>query len=183
MERCPECRGKRIERRAVVDVVAVGAERFEMVVEADVCLSCGEDFVSIAESRAAERVVAREIAKEGKRSGAAFKFLRKAMALPAKKLARLLEVDPSTVSRWENDASAFDQATWNTLCGLLLESFEGRSETLERLEGTRSEERGKYALRIRVVGRSDFACGQFSLSSADRSSLQTLDLGSGIVAA
>ena len=38
-----------------------------------------------------------------KLSGKEIRFLRKALDLPAKELARWLEVTPETVSRWEND--------------------------------------------------------------------------------
>ena len=37
-------------------------------------------------------------------NGAELKFIRTALGFPAKKFAELLDVDPATFSRWENDS-------------------------------------------------------------------------------
>lgn len=90
--------------------------------------------VAIGDLVRAELEMASMLALEGPMKGAAFKFMRVTLGLPAKDLARLLTVTPETVSRWENGARAVDLAAWMTLGALVLERAGKPTETMKRLD-------------------------------------------------
>ncbi len=65
------------------------------------CRACGEILYDLTESKRQERVLAKELAARGVRTGTEFKLVRKAAGLRAVEVARMLDVTPETVSRWE----------------------------------------------------------------------------------
>lgn len=75
-------------------------------VEKAVCGACGEEVITIPDVNGliAAAAVAR-VMLPTKLNGTEIKFLRKAIGMPAKNLAEILNVRPETVSRWENDAT------------------------------------------------------------------------------
>lgn len=76
------------------------------------CLECGEDFVSIPNQAQLHKLIGRDICRNRKAllKGAEIRFLRKSMRLKAIDLAAAMGVDPSTVSRWENDRQEIGEA-------------------------------------------------------------------------
>ena len=88
---------------------------------------------SLETARAAELSIAAAIA-EGPPSGDGFAFIRKALGFTAARLGELLGVRAETISRWENDASSFDRATWLALGDLALERAGLKTSSLARLE-------------------------------------------------
>jgi DNA-binding transcriptional regulator YiaG len=84
-------------------------------------------------ARAAELSIAAAIA-EGPPSAEGFAFIRKALGFTAVRLGDLLGVRAETISRWENEASTFDRATWLALGDLALERAGRRTSSLARLE-------------------------------------------------
>jgi len=84
-------------------------------------------------AQAAELSIAATIA-EGPPSGEGFAFIRKALGLTATRLGELLDVRAETISRWENEASSFDRATWLALGDLALERAGRTMSSLARLE-------------------------------------------------
>ena len=88
---------------------------------------------SLENAQAAELSIAAAIA-EGPPSGEGFAFIRKALGFTAVRLGDLLAVRSETISRWENDASSFDRATWVALGDLALERVGRRTSSLARLE-------------------------------------------------
>ena len=97
-------------------------------VETDDGLTC-----SLENAQAAELSIAAAIA-EGPPSAEGFAFIRKALGFTAARLGELLGVRAETISRWENDASSFDRATWLALGDLALERAGLKTSTLARLE-------------------------------------------------
>ena len=103
MTKCPTCGAASL-------AMAVCSERIELAGEvftaADVpcerCAECGEELVSYEERARFELGVAAELARRGRRTGTALRFMRKALGFRAAELAALLAVAPETFSRWEN---------------------------------------------------------------------------------
>jgi YgiT-type zinc finger domain-containing protein len=134
MMRCPFCKGESFHKGLGEYGIDIGPRAFETRLAARVCDGCGEDFVKGDDMGAFENDVARHIASGGPGDHHAFGHLRRFLNLPAHAFADMLDVDPSTVSRWENGAP-FDRATWNTLCDLVLDKIEERTTTRDRLVG------------------------------------------------
>jgi YgiT-type zinc finger domain-containing protein len=134
MRRCPFCKGEAFLRGSVDHGLDVGARSYETRLPADLCSGCGEGIVAGGDLRAFEHEVARHIASGGPGGQHEFSHLRRFLDLPAHEFADMLDVDTSTVSRWENGAP-FDRATWNTLCDLVIDKIEERTTTHDRLVG------------------------------------------------
>ena len=88
---------------------------------------------SLETAQAAELSIAAAIA-QGPPSGDGFAFIRKTLGFTAARLGELLGVRAETISRWENDASSFDRATWLALGDLALERAGLKTSSLARLE-------------------------------------------------
>lgn len=88
---------------------------------------------SAEDARAAEVAIAAAVA-EGPPSAAGLIFIRKALGFTAARIAELLAVRPETISRWENEAGAFDRATWLAIGDLALERARRPSSALARME-------------------------------------------------
>ncbi len=86
-----------------------------------------------------ESLVARSLIELGERTGDAFRYVRKVHGLSAVALAELLDVTPSTLSRWEHgepDANAFA-----LLGGLFTDKLAGRTDTADHLRALRNKTR------------------------------------------
>jgi YgiT-type zinc finger domain-containing protein len=134
MIRCPFCKGESFRKGRGEYGIDIGPRAFETKLPAEVCNGCGEDFVKGDLMGAFEYDVARHIASGGSGGQHEFAHLRRFLDLPAHEFADMLDVDTSTVSRWENGAP-FDRATWNTLCDLVIDKIEERTTTHDRLVG------------------------------------------------
>jgi len=88
---------------------------------------------TLENAQAAELSIALAIA-DGPPSGDGFAFIRKALGFTATKLSELLGVRAETISRWENEASTFDRATWLAVGDLVLERAGRSASPLARLE-------------------------------------------------
>lgn len=74
-------------------------------VETRNCSSCGEHEVVLPNVEDLHRVLAHAvISKKAPLTASEFKFLRKQLGWSSQDLAHKFGVDPSTVSRWENEA-------------------------------------------------------------------------------
>lgn len=68
------------------------------------CKACGENFVSIPRIEELHLLIGRELCcKKELLTGKEIRFLRKELRIKAKEMAKALGVNPSTISRWEND--------------------------------------------------------------------------------
>lgn len=123
--RCPTCKNEalapweQIEETFGVKAMMRGLK----------CDDCGEFLVRGNDLVRYERDIALRVLVRGVRTGAEFKFVRKAAGLRATDLATLLGVDPKTVSRWETGESAIPRAELYVLRDL----FEQRDKTTVRL--------------------------------------------------
>jgi DNA-binding transcriptional regulator YiaG len=93
-----------------------------------------EETVSLAEAQRAELEMAAALAESGPVVGETFVWMRKALGLQSKQLARLLDVRPETITRWETDVVPVDRAAWFTLSELVLERIGRPRDLHQRLE-------------------------------------------------
>jgi putative zinc finger/helix-turn-helix YgiT family protein len=86
------------------------------------CDSCGERFSPIPNSESLHRIIALDICKNRKALllPEEIKFLRKELHLRAMELARVMGVDASVVSRWENGKKAIGEANDRLLRAICL---------------------------------------------------------------
>jgi transcriptional regulator with XRE-family HTH domain len=99
-------------------------------------------------------LVASQLLDLGVATGAAFRFMRKALGLRAVDLAELLNVNAATVSRWENGKVAVDRAALATLAAAASERLDDRDSTLARLRRLREGKRPARALRVNLAKAS-----------------------------
>lgn len=148
---CTECgangRFASVERD---ETVKVAGRTFVGAVRGVQCPHCEKVFVHGADLEDFELGVAAELAKDGPTKGEALKYMRKAgLAMRATDLARLLDVAPETLSRWETDALSIPRLAWATVSALVLERYAGRRALLEQLEElTRPKARPLAKVRV-----------------------------------
>jgi DNA-binding transcriptional regulator YiaG len=98
------------------------------------CEACGETTTDHGDGEKADAAVAHALALNGPMTGAAFRHMRNVLDISRVEMARLLDVAPETVSRWEVEGRPVDRAAW-----LLLSTIVGRTTTLARLRKVTSE--------------------------------------------
>jgi DNA-binding transcriptional regulator YiaG len=94
------------------------------------CATCRDVVLMVPDPHALERaIVAALVRARGPLRGPEIRFLRRAMALSGKRLASLLGVTPSVLSRWENEKSPIGAQS-----DRLLRTLAGREDALEPAE-------------------------------------------------
>jgi DNA-binding transcriptional regulator YiaG len=99
--------------------------------------SCGEARISDAALERFELAVATELARTGAHSGAAIRYMRKAIGVRAEDLADLLGVRKWTVSRWETGENEAPRAAVATLGTMVFDHLAGSTMTADRLRALR----------------------------------------------
>jgi DNA-binding transcriptional regulator YiaG len=112
----------------------ISGHTFVGSVPARECMACGHVVIdTAAETRLCLRI-ASIIVDSGLSTGRAFRFMRKAIVMRAADLARLLQVAPETISRWETERRAVDPSSFALLAAIVRERLEGRTTVLDGLE-------------------------------------------------
>lgn len=132
MERCIQCESA-VEIVFEEHRVEVVRHTFVIPIPVSVCESCGRHTAPLEAVERAELHAAAWLAKRGVREREVFRFMRKALGMRAIDLAKLLDVTPETVSRWERGALPVEQRAFALLGTLVCERAEGRDDTFERL--------------------------------------------------
>lgn len=149
MDKCINCGSKRLKASSTTDRIAISGITFTGEVAAMECVKCGELYTRLDELGVFELAVAERLASLGIRTGASFKFMRKALGLRAIDLAELLNVAPETVSRWE---TGDPEAHVFALVGsMVADRIEGRDATVKRLRAMYSTRRKPMKIRVRAA--------------------------------
>ena len=131
--KCTNCGSSKFRRGSTEETFKVGDGRqFVVQMPATVCTACGDAYVEGPALELAEREIARRLAASGEPTGASFRFMRKALGIPAKTLAAELGIAAETISRWENGDRPVDAPTWLLLAGMVREP-NGRDGEIGRL--------------------------------------------------
>lgn len=139
-------RGKSDARRTVDGVT------FESSLPSTVCKSCNEPYWDASVLERFELQIAAELARMGRCTPGAFRFMRKAVGLSGVALAELLGVNPETVSRWENGARRIDRGVFALLGGLIADQLDGREDTRKRLDALRKPAKTpRVVIRVRAA--------------------------------
>jgi putative zinc finger/helix-turn-helix YgiT family protein len=113
---CPLCKSGRMRPyRDTFDAHGVSIE-----MKGEKCDSCDEILFDAEEMARMEEVRAYAFAERGIRHGDEFAFVRKQAGYRAVDLAKLLDVSPETISRWEHDVIPIPRAVAATVAQLLL---------------------------------------------------------------
>jgi putative zinc finger/helix-turn-helix YgiT family protein len=131
--RCVQCKNSVFETTSVQDEVRIGGYVFKTEMPAERCAKCGETYVAGPDLERFDLLVARALATQGVITGAAFRFMRKALVMRAAELGDLLGVRPETISRWETDKGPVDPCAFATLGGMVLDRLAGNNNTVDRL--------------------------------------------------
>lgn len=112
------------------------------------CLDCDHVHVDEHVSRAFDRGIAIDIAQRGPTNGETFRFLRERLSLGSTELAAILEVEPTALRRWEDDASNVERVAWLVVAGLVLESIDASISTSVRIPGASATTRTEAEIRL-----------------------------------
>jgi putative zinc finger/helix-turn-helix YgiT family protein len=137
--KCAQCGNAKFRRATEKHYVNVAKTRFVADLPVTVCRKCGESYMEHKILSDFERRVARHLAENGPATGETFRFMRKAIGLPALEVAKLLGTTPETVSRWESGTHRPDAGTWTTLGSLVLDELGGRSDVRKRLQALKAK--------------------------------------------
>lgn len=103
------------------------------------CAACGETTTAHSDGEKADAAVAHALAVHGPVTGSAFRHMRNALDISRADMARLLDVAPETVSRWEVEGRPVDRAAWLLVSTIVEEHQAGRTTTLARLRKVTAE--------------------------------------------
>lgn len=115
------------------ETVLVAGARVVGRVPATRCTACGEVTVTADALSRLEHNAVIALVTAGHRSGALFRFARKALALTARDLGAILGVAPETISRWENGERDVDTSTLALVASIVRERMDGRDDTASML--------------------------------------------------
>lgn len=151
MKRCAECKGPVVTRN--VDVTReVAGHVFFAVLPARHCRACDDGAFDDGVLERFELHVATKLADAGLQSGAAFRFMRKALGLRAVDLGELLDVSPETVSRWETDKRAVDRGALAVLASCVRDALAGRTSTIDTLRALRTPRALEERVHVDLTG-------------------------------
>lgn len=156
MKRCTHCeKGGLLVDRMAENSREVAGHLFVAFLPARVCNHCGKVYFDAGVLERFELHVAGKLVEAGVSSGAAFRFMRKAIGMRATDLGALLDVSAETISRWETEKRAVDRGALAVLGALVRDALEGRTQTLDGLRALR--EPRPLAKTIQLDLSQDFA--------------------------
>jgi len=141
LEQCPFCKEKNLEEQQLEDVRVIAGFTFKACLSAYECLGCKEQFFQLEELGRFDKEISGWLAQEGILSGEAFRFMRKTIGFRAKELAKLLDLRPETLSRWEKGHRQPDKKAMMVMGDLVLDFLKGKDTTLQRLKRLGSSSR------------------------------------------
>ena len=148
VRKCPTCGKGRLRNGESVEEYEFGSVTFKVTVPASVCSACGEALVAGPDLQRAELAVAAKVAALGLVSAETFRFMRAAVGLKGLELARLLQVTPESLSRWENGKREVDRSAWILLADLVIDHVAGTRCRRERLEAMATSQKLPKTVRV-----------------------------------
>ncbi|MGC2661669.1 MAG: type II TA system antitoxin MqsA family protein [Bryobacteraceae bacterium] len=98
------------------------------------CDNCGNEDPVIEAIETLHEGIAQAIAKRpGRLQGQEIRFLRKHLELTARQIAEILQVDHTTVSKWENDKDPIGSQSERLLRAILMTMPKRRNSLLQQL--------------------------------------------------
>jgi putative zinc finger/helix-turn-helix YgiT family protein len=151
MTKCPTCGAVRLVADECDERVEVAGVTFMARVPCSRCKACGGTLLSDRTLERFELTVAVELARIGRRTGSALRYMRKALGFGSAEIATLLGVAPETFSRWETGTRAPDAGAFALVGALAADRLVGHEATAERLRGIASPRAlPKRPVRLRV---------------------------------
>src|SRR5262249_42535841 len=119
------------------------------------CGKCEEVYLDGPSLGRFDLEVAGRLAGLGSSEPAAFRFMRKAIGMPAEELARWLNVTPMTVSRWENGKVPLDRGALVVLGGMVEDRLNrpSRRKIVDRIRAILEYRAGKRQTIAIKMGR------------------------------
>ena len=127
--RCPRCKAGLLEATAVDVTRRIGGQEVRARAAAMICAGCGTIVHQRRELQRIELEIAARLVEEGRRDGEVLRYVRRALGLKGKDVARLLEVCAETVSRREQGKVPVDRATLVVLRQMVLDRLRGDGST------------------------------------------------------
>ena len=152
--KCPRCGKTAFEPATYAARRDLDGRRFTGDVPARKCTSCGELLISGRGLGAFEHAITLELARGGEVGPEGFRWLRKAAALKAVRLAELLDVTPMQVSRWENGRKPLERRAVALVSALALEQVEGKAAARAVLEALAARKKVPRTVRLDVNAAS-----------------------------
>lgn len=149
-KRCVECGGSEMKATRSDERVKVAGRTFAAKIPATRCVKCGAKYLSHEAVGVLELAAAGELARHGEVPSEAFGFMRRTLGLKALELARLLDVTPETVSRWEHGKQPIDRGAAALLSAMVLDRIDGRTTTLDSLKALLEPERMPRLVKLVV---------------------------------
>jgi len=150
--KCPACGEARLVADECDERVEVAGVTFHATVPCERCKACGETLLSDRTLERFELTVAVELARMGRRTGTALRYMRKALGYGSAELAALLGVTPETFSRWETGTRDPDAGAFALVGALAADRLEGHEGTAAMLRGIASPRAlPKRARRVHVA--------------------------------
>jgi putative transcriptional regulator len=151
--KCALCAGEMVRRRENYRYDASGLRRLTLVgVEVARCPSCGEHEVVIPAIEDLHHAIARALVTQaGRLRHDEVRFLRKHLGLSGVDFAKLIDVTPETVSRWERGALRMSVMAERLLRALVLTQGPVVDYTLGRLAESGLRGGATPPLRLRMA--------------------------------
>jgi hypothetical protein len=124
MMRCERCGASSVSDIATERCIEVAGHRFTAALPALRCDECGRLRASASVLERFELLAARSLADAGASSGEAFAFMRRALGIPAERLAPLLDIRAADLARWDKADFVYRSAV-EIVAGLIRRKLEG----------------------------------------------------------
>jgi DNA-binding transcriptional regulator YiaG len=128
----------------------VAGATFVAQLSARACPKCQETYIDGPALERFDLLVAARLLEAGRHEAEVFRFARRALGLRAAELAKLLDVAPETISRWETGERPAGGPLFALLGALVAERLDGGHRTLDMLRAQRRPRALSKEVRLRV---------------------------------
>lgn len=136
LHHCTSCRSEQLSTKKTSRLSNVCGYQFSVDnVPAIVCENCGLTYYTADVVKQLELTIATWLAENFVGTGAALRYMRKALGIKGKDLAALFDVAPETLSRWESGERSLDRKALFILGEMVLDVTKrgGKGRTIQCL--------------------------------------------------